>query len=134
MEGKKAWTKVVAGAHDFALQVMAAVESPSDFPLKKALLQYIMAFPVVLKVGMVFVFVGFSSSLDFFNDYCDGWFVRFCSSCVGWVGLGGKLVEIRMFLSLLSSRQIFFVVIVVGLETHGLNDLNAVSCVVRFRY
>ncbi|KAL1328935.1 hypothetical protein HN51_046115 [Arachis hypogaea] len=54
VEGKKAWTKVIAGAHDFATQVMAVVESPSDLPLKKALLQYIMAFPVVLKCHVLY--------------------------------------------------------------------------------
>ncbi|KAL1366773.1 UPF0187 protein At3g61320, chloroplastic isoform X2 [Arachis duranensis] len=56
VEGKKAWTKVIAGAHDFATQVMAVVESPSDLPLKKALLQYIMAFPVVLKESKISCF------------------------------------------------------------------------------
>lgn len=47
--GKKAWTKVIAGTNDFARQVIACVDK-SDAVLKAALLQYIMAFPVALKV------------------------------------------------------------------------------------
>ncbi|XP_061373572.1 voltage-dependent chloride channel 1, chloroplastic-like [Gastrolobium bilobum] len=54
VEGKKAWTKVIAGAHDFVRQVMAAVDTPSDFPIKKLLLQYIMAFPLVLKCHVLY--------------------------------------------------------------------------------
>lgn len=50
-EGRKAWTKIIAGTNDFARQVIAGVESSGDALLKKALLQYIMAFPVALKVG-----------------------------------------------------------------------------------
>ena len=49
-EGRKAWTKVIAGANDFARQVISGVDSSSDAPIKEALLQYIMAFPVTLKV------------------------------------------------------------------------------------
>ncbi|KAI4355057.1 hypothetical protein L6164_003870 [Bauhinia variegata] len=49
MEGKKAWTKVIAGTQDFVRQVMAGVENPCDMSIKKALLQYITAFPVALK-------------------------------------------------------------------------------------
>ena len=56
-EGRKAWTKVIAGTNDFARQVIAGVESSSDAQLKKALLQYIMAFPVALKVGSEFGFL-----------------------------------------------------------------------------
>ncbi|KAL0339421.1 UNVERIFIED_CONTAM: hypothetical protein Sangu_1464200 [Sesamum angustifolium] len=52
-EGKKAWTKVIAGTNDFAGQVIASVESPSDAMLKKAILQYIMAFPVALKCHII---------------------------------------------------------------------------------
>lgn len=48
-EGRKAWTKVLAGTNDLARQVIASVGSASDVLLKKALLQYIMAFPVALK-------------------------------------------------------------------------------------
>ncbi|XP_075510822.1 voltage-dependent chloride channel 1, chloroplastic-like isoform X2 [Primulina tabacum] len=48
-EGKKAWTKVIAGTNDLARQVIASVSSPSDVLLKKAILHYIMAFPVALK-------------------------------------------------------------------------------------
>lgn len=51
-EGRKAWTKVIGTANDFARQVVAAVENSSgDAPIKEALLQYIMAFPVALKVS-----------------------------------------------------------------------------------
>jgi putative membrane protein len=51
-EGRKAWTKVIAGTNDLARQVIGGVESSGkNAPLKKALLQYIMAFPVALKVG-----------------------------------------------------------------------------------
>lgn len=50
-EGRKAWTKVIAGTNDLARQVISGVEtSDKNAPLKKALLQYIMAFPVALKV------------------------------------------------------------------------------------
>ncbi|KAL0412019.1 UNVERIFIED_CONTAM: hypothetical protein Slati_3791600 [Sesamum latifolium] len=52
-EGKKAWTRVIAGTNDFAGQVIASVESPSDAMLKKAILQYIMAFPVALKCHII---------------------------------------------------------------------------------
>lgn len=47
-EGRKAWTKVISGTNDFARQVIVSVET--DSALKTALLQYILAFPVVLKV------------------------------------------------------------------------------------
>lgn len=56
-EGRKAWTKVVAGTNDFARQVIASVEGSSEKSLKKAILQYIMAFPISLKV------CGFSPSI-----------------------------------------------------------------------
>ncbi|GMP43443.1 hypothetical protein CsSME_00012801 [Camellia sinensis var. sinensis] len=52
-EGRKAWTKVISGTNDFARQVIASVESSNDVSLKKALLQYIMAFPVALKCHLV---------------------------------------------------------------------------------
>ncbi|GAA0150726.1 hypothetical protein LIER_09601 [Lithospermum erythrorhizon] len=52
-EGKKAWTKVIAGANDFAVQVIAGVGNSSDVMLKKALLQYIIAFPVALKCHII---------------------------------------------------------------------------------
>ncbi|XP_022757310.1 UPF0187 protein At3g61320, chloroplastic-like, partial [Durio zibethinus] len=48
-EGRKAWTKVIAGTNDFASQVIAWVENSSDESIKSALLHYIMAFPVALK-------------------------------------------------------------------------------------
>lgn len=53
-EGRKAWTKVVSGTNDFARQVIASVEGSSDEYLKKALLQYITAFPVVLKCHVIY--------------------------------------------------------------------------------
>ncbi|KAF8365141.1 hypothetical protein HHK36_028942 [Tetracentron sinense] len=53
-EGRKAWMKVIAGTNDFARQVMAGVDGSSDAPLKKALLQYIMAFPVALKCHVIY--------------------------------------------------------------------------------
>ncbi|KAM7476417.1 hypothetical protein LguiB_023660 [Lonicera macranthoides] len=53
-EGRKAWTKVISGTNDFARQVIASVESPSDGLLKKAILQYIVAFPVALKCHLVY--------------------------------------------------------------------------------
>lgn len=49
-EGKQAWTKVIAGTNDFARRVITFVRSPTDSPLKRALLSYIVAFPVALKV------------------------------------------------------------------------------------
>ncbi|KAK6918391.1 Bestrophin/UPF0187 [Dillenia turbinata] len=53
-EGRKAWTKVIAGANDFARQVIVSIEGSSDVSLKKALLQYIMAFPVALKCHVIY--------------------------------------------------------------------------------
>lgn len=53
-EGRKAWTKVVAGTNDFARQVIASVEGSSEKSLKKAILQYIMAFPVALKCHLIY--------------------------------------------------------------------------------
>ena len=52
-EGRKAWTMVIAGTNDFARQVIAGVENSSDESIKSALLHYIMAFPVALKVGFL---------------------------------------------------------------------------------
>lgn len=53
-EGRKAWTAVISGTNEFASGVMAGVESESDTGLKKALLQYIMAFPVALKCHVIY--------------------------------------------------------------------------------
>ncbi|KAJ4954586.1 hypothetical protein NE237_011369 [Protea cynaroides] len=53
-EGRKAWMKVVSGAEEFARQVMANVDGSSNVALKKALLQYIMAFPVALKCHVIY--------------------------------------------------------------------------------
>lgn len=52
-EGRKAWTKVIAGTNDFARQVIATVDCRTDSLLRKALLQYITAFPVALKVNFL---------------------------------------------------------------------------------
>lgn len=49
-EGRKAWTKVIAGTNDFARQIISGVENSGDAEVKKALLQYVVAFPVALKV------------------------------------------------------------------------------------
>ncbi|XVF80058.1 hypothetical protein PTKIN_Ptkin15bG0040100 [Pterospermum kingtungense] len=53
-EGRKAWTKVIAGANDFASQVISGVENSSDESTKTALLHYIMAFPVALKCHVMY--------------------------------------------------------------------------------
>ncbi|XP_073030165.1 voltage-dependent chloride channel 1, chloroplastic-like [Primulina eburnea] len=53
-EGKKAWTKVIAGINDFATLVIASVKSPSDAALKDAILRYIIAFPVALKCHILY--------------------------------------------------------------------------------
>ncbi|KAL1546412.1 Voltage-dependent chloride channel 1, chloroplastic [Salvia divinorum] len=53
-EGKMAWTKVISGAEDFASQITANVHSADDDMLKKAILQYIIAFPVALKCHIVY--------------------------------------------------------------------------------
>ncbi|GAA0167693.1 hypothetical protein LIER_43796 [Lithospermum erythrorhizon] len=52
-EGRKAWTKVICGANDFAGQVIAGVGNSNDVNLKKALLQYIIAFPIALKCHII---------------------------------------------------------------------------------
>lgn len=48
-EGRKAWTNVISGAKDFARQAVTWIRVSDDAHLKDKLLQYIMAFPVVLK-------------------------------------------------------------------------------------
>ncbi|XP_059634162.1 voltage-dependent chloride channel 1, chloroplastic-like [Cornus florida] len=53
-EGRKAWTRVISGTSDLARQVIASVENSKDAVLKKALLQYIMAFPVALKCHVIY--------------------------------------------------------------------------------
>ncbi|KAM2157142.1 hypothetical protein ACFX1S_041092 [Malus domestica] len=53
-EGRKAWTEVIAGANDFARQIISSVETSGDAQLKKALLQYIVAFPVALKCHVIY--------------------------------------------------------------------------------
>ncbi|XWS77039.1 hypothetical protein CRYUN_Cryun01aG0229000 [Craigia yunnanensis] len=55
-EGRKAWTKVIAGTNDFASQVIAGVDNSSDESIKSALLHYIMAFPVALKESKISCF------------------------------------------------------------------------------
>lgn len=77
-EGRKAWIKVIAGTLDLARQVIAGVEiSSHDAPLKKALLQYIMAFPVALKVGQF----EFSCLTILWWRKCS----QFCFSFVIWI-------------------------------------------------
>lgn len=49
-EGRRAWTKILAGTSDFSRQVIATSSSGGDSFLKRTLLNYIMAFPVTLKV------------------------------------------------------------------------------------
>ncbi|KAF6162214.1 hypothetical protein GIB67_008343 [Kingdonia uniflora] len=53
-EGRKAWTKVIAGTSDLARQVMASVDGSCNVALKKAILQYVMAFPVALKCHVIY--------------------------------------------------------------------------------
>ncbi|XP_004306792.1 PREDICTED: UPF0187 protein At3g61320, chloroplastic-like [Fragaria vesca subsp. vesca] len=53
-EGRKAWTKVIAGTNDFARQIISGVENSGDAELKKALLQYVVAFPVALKCHVIY--------------------------------------------------------------------------------
>ncbi|XVE73871.1 hypothetical protein DITRI_Ditri11bG0153300 [Diplodiscus trichospermus] len=53
-EGRKAWTKIIAGTNDFARQVIAGVDNSSNESIKSALLQYIMAFPVALKSHVMY--------------------------------------------------------------------------------
>ncbi|CAN6286037.1 unnamed protein product [Urochloa humidicola] len=50
-EGRKAWMRVLAGAADLAGMVMhrPAAQQADDEPLRRALLNYILAFPVALK-------------------------------------------------------------------------------------
>ncbi|XP_061371551.1 voltage-dependent chloride channel 1, chloroplastic-like [Gastrolobium bilobum] len=59
VEGKKGWTSVISGVHDFSRVVMGCVENnnnndDADFHIKMALLHYIMAFPVVLKCHVLY--------------------------------------------------------------------------------
>lgn len=56
VEGKKAWTAVIAAASDFARLVMATVDvsGKGDFQVKKELLNYIIAFPIVLKCHVLY--------------------------------------------------------------------------------
>jgi len=70
VEGKKAWTNVIAGTHDFARQAAAILDDVdnADFSLKHALLQYIIAFPIALKVSL-------SEPFNFNRNflYCGKW-------------------------------------------------------------
>ncbi|KAH1068130.1 hypothetical protein GLYMA_03G010800v4 [Glycine max] len=58
VEGKKAWTNVIAGTHDFARQVAAIVDDGggggNNFAIKHALLHYIIAFPIALKCHVLY--------------------------------------------------------------------------------
>ncbi|BAT97934.1 hypothetical protein LR48_Vigan11g032900 [Vigna angularis] len=56
VDGKKAWTNVIAGTHDFARQAAAFLDDVdnADFSVKHALLQYIIAFPIALKCHVLY--------------------------------------------------------------------------------
>ena len=56
MEGKQAWTKIIYGTSDFAREVITCVDDLNDEVIKRCLLQYIMAFPIALKVSSFTVF------------------------------------------------------------------------------
>jgi hypothetical protein len=58
-EGRKAWMRVLAGAADLAGMVMHRPRhrQAEDEPLRRALLNYILAFPVALKVRMYYLVV-----------------------------------------------------------------------------
>lgn len=45
---------MIAGTNDFARQIISGVESSGDAQLKKALLQYVVAFPVALKCHVIY--------------------------------------------------------------------------------
>jgi len=49
-EARKTWTKVISSSKDIARQSMAWAQRPRDSEQKKLLLDYILAFPVALKV------------------------------------------------------------------------------------
>ncbi|XP_068640879.1 voltage-dependent chloride channel 1, chloroplastic-like [Aristolochia californica] len=53
-EGRKVWARVMVGTADFAREVMGGVEAEVDLDLRKALLNYIMAFPVALKCHVIY--------------------------------------------------------------------------------
>ncbi|KAL5859745.1 hypothetical protein ACOSQ4_001041 [Xanthoceras sorbifolium] len=55
-EGRKAWTKIIAGADDFARIVISGVDSSSadGHFIKDVLLRYVMAFPVALKCHVIY--------------------------------------------------------------------------------
>ncbi|XP_044501282.1 UPF0187 protein At3g61320, chloroplastic-like, partial [Mangifera indica] len=53
-EGRKAWTKILAGTNDFASMVISSVDNSADESIKELLLRYIMAFPVALKCHVVY--------------------------------------------------------------------------------
>ncbi|XP_027336307.1 UPF0187 protein At3g61320, chloroplastic-like [Abrus precatorius] len=52
VDGKKAWTKLIAATHDLASHVIALRDF--DIPVKNALLQYIIAFPIALKCHLLY--------------------------------------------------------------------------------
>lgn len=49
-EARKTWTKVISSSKDIARQSMAWAQGPVDYQQKELLLDYILAFPVALKV------------------------------------------------------------------------------------
>jgi hypothetical protein len=54
-EARKTWTKVISSAKDMARQSMAWTQHPVDQLQKKLLLDYILAFPVALKVQIAHI-------------------------------------------------------------------------------
>lgn len=53
-EARKAWNKVIVGTDDFARLVISSVDGLPDLGIKKAILQYIIAFPFALKCHLVY--------------------------------------------------------------------------------
>ncbi|KAK3194825.1 hypothetical protein Dsin_026135 [Dipteronia sinensis] len=56
-EGRKAWTKIIAGTDDFARMVISGVDDSSsddDHFIKDVILRYVMAFPVALKCHVIY--------------------------------------------------------------------------------
>lgn len=50
-QGRKAWVKIITGTNDLARQVISSVHGSGDeLIIRDALLRYIAAFPVALKV------------------------------------------------------------------------------------
>lgn len=81
--GKKAWTQVMATTNDLATKVISSTGNSSDKLIRNALLQYIMSFPVALKVpSPFFSSIGHGSSAGVSTETrhvllravsCDSW-------------------------------------------------------------